>query len=129
MRLPRSFRFQFMNDDFVSVRILDYGHPANGTFNSLRGESYVGRLQVAYSLLKIFHFNRHAGAVCGRLPLIADAPDRNRVGPEFVFNPNALAILARDFESEHAFVESTRALDVGNWNSGEGDVGSFHFIL
>src|SRR5262249_18260793 len=109
-------------------RILNHCHPAHRTLDSFSGKTSLCLFQALDGNVEVFDFNGDAGAVFGRLPLIAHATDGKRVGTNLIFDPNAFAKFTRDLESEHSLVKCSRAFHARYRDSSECNLLRFHLL-
>ena len=86
-----------MNDEFVSIGILDHGHVTNWRFKRVCGKPNIRALQFSNGSIEIFHLECRASSLVRWPPIHVDVGDGEGVLSNFIFNPATVQEFARLF--------------------------------
>ena len=121
--------FEFVDDDFVPVRVLHDRHVADRGFERFPGKFDVRLLQLGDRFLEILHLERRARSLVRRRPGVANARDAKRVLADPVFDPLSVHEPADFLQAEDALIKFPRPVHVGDWDGDETYFFDFHFVL
>ena len=120
------FGFQFVNYDFVPVRILHHGHVAARRLERFGRESNYSDLEFIDRFVKILHLEGGACSLIGRLPVGFQRSDGERV-PTGVYSSHFPPIISRAVQPEHTFVEGAGPVHISHRDRDESYLVYFHF--